>query len=432
MATKATTKKTTSPKTGRIDLSDLNLSSLVSNTPSPAEAGQNIVELDIRNILEDPRQPRTKDNPGFKPESIQELAQTIKVRGLKQPISVRIMPNMPGRYYVNHGARRFRAFKLLGKKTIPAIIDNAYGLVDQAIENMQRSDLTSKEIALVIDQLEKSGMKRKDIAKELGKTPGYVAQFARLNELPAELENLFENGYITDVTLIYEIANYYDRNPAQILVLKQWLVTETDNITRTTWKLFKEVQESKTAKDRTPAANSDVSDGDGVSAENLADLSASSKPQIPEASALSFTESSSQDDVNYDDDAALAPFPVEGKSQKHRFPFEKNAEQSASETDSPVSDEHSEAGQEAPRPAPALNAVDENTPTILGRVQVIRVTYKGKEYAIIHDRVPDLGVSPYDDRALFLLDQLTNEVIRVDTSLDNIVVHSIVFVAKEN
>lgn len=419
MATKATTKKTTSSKTKKIDLSDLNLSSLVSNTPIPAfaEAGQNIVELDIRNILEDPQQPRTKNNPGFKPESIKELAQTIEVRGLKQPISVRIMPNMPGRYYVNHGARRFRAFKLLGKKTIPAIIDNTYGLVDQAIENMQRSDLTSKEIALVIDQLEKSGLKRKDIAKELGKTPGYVAQFARLNELPAELENLFENGYITDVTLIYEIANYYDRNPAQIPVLKQWLVTETDNITRTTWKLFKEVQESKTAKDSTPSANSDVSDGDGVSAENLANSSAASSKQI----------SSNEDDVNHGDDDAA--FPVDAKNckpQKHSFPFEKNEEQSASKTDNPVFDENLKADQEAPRPVPTLNAVDEK-PTILGHM-LIRVTYKGKNYVIIHDRVPDLD----DDRALFLLDQLTNEVIRVDTSLDNIVVHSIVFVPKKN
>ena len=67
------------------------------------------LELDIRLIDEDPYQPRTQDNPGFANESLAELAASIRLRGVKTPISVREHPDKPGRYLINHGARRFRA-----------------------------------------------------------------------------------------------------------------------------------------------------------------------------------------------------------------------------------------------------------------------------------------------------------------------------------
>src|SRR5512133_1526692 len=82
--------------------------------------------LALSQIEEDPHQPRTADNPGFSAQSIAELAATIASRGVKSPISVRDHPTKPGRYLINHGARRFRASKVAGKTTIPAFVDNDY------------------------------------------------------------------------------------------------------------------------------------------------------------------------------------------------------------------------------------------------------------------------------------------------------------------
>src|SRR5574344_889709 len=96
--------------------------------------------IDISLIDEDLCQPRAASNPGFSEESLNELAETIKVRGVKSPISVREDKN--GRFIINHGARRFRASKLAGKIFIPAFIDNDYTKLDQVIENLQRNNLT--------------------------------------------------------------------------------------------------------------------------------------------------------------------------------------------------------------------------------------------------------------------------------------------------
>jgi len=99
------------------------------------------LSLPLELIDEDPDQPRTAGNSGFSPESIAELGATIKTRGVKSPISVREHPKAPGRYLINHGARRFRASKWAGKTTIPAFLDADYTNDDQVIENLQRDAL---------------------------------------------------------------------------------------------------------------------------------------------------------------------------------------------------------------------------------------------------------------------------------------------------
>ena len=88
------------------------------------------LELDLSLIDEDPNQPRTE----FDPVTLQELSDTIRLRGVKTPISVHPHPQIEGRFIINHGARRFRASILAKKKTIPAFIDTDYSKVDQMIE----------------------------------------------------------------------------------------------------------------------------------------------------------------------------------------------------------------------------------------------------------------------------------------------------------
>ena len=115
------------------------------NKPVLTDAGPMQIPLSL--IDEDPNQPRTADNPGFSAESLKELADTIRLRGVKTPISVRNNPQARGRYIINHGARRTRASLLAGKTTIPGFVDNDYSNADQVLENLQRNELTPREIA---------------------------------------------------------------------------------------------------------------------------------------------------------------------------------------------------------------------------------------------------------------------------------------------
>ena len=83
-------------------------------------------------IEEDPNQPRNE----FDPVTLQELADTIRLRGVKTPISVHPNLQKDGYFIINHGARRFRASILAGKESIPAFIDSDYTQSDQLIENL--------------------------------------------------------------------------------------------------------------------------------------------------------------------------------------------------------------------------------------------------------------------------------------------------------
>jgi len=76
-----------------------------------------------------------------------QLAASIELRGVKTPISVRDNPATPGRYLINHGARRFRAARRAGKTAIPGFIDNDHLEADQIVENLQRDELAAREIA---------------------------------------------------------------------------------------------------------------------------------------------------------------------------------------------------------------------------------------------------------------------------------------------
>ena len=228
--------------------------------------------LDIDSIDPDPDQPRKEDNPGFSEESIKELAATIKARGVKMPISVRENPDNPGRYIINHGERRWRSSKVAGKKQIPAFIDNDYSDDDQVIENIQRNDLTAREIAVHIGRKLAAGVSKSQIAKTLGKSPAFVTQHATLLDLPECIATAFNNGLIRDVTVVNELVTAYKQDPDEV----QKLLEDNggEDITRSAVKLFREYLDDKESRDpntidafngRTDAegANSDEGQDDG-------------------------------------------------------------------------------------------------------------------------------------------------------------------------
>lgn len=179
-------------------------------------------------IDEDPNQPRSADNPGFSEQSIAEIGQTIKDRGVKSPISVRENPEQPGRYLINHGARRYRGSKWAGKSTIPAFVDNDYNEIDQVVENLQRNELTAREIANFIGRELAKGKKKGVIARELGKSPAYITQYAALLDLPDPVADAFNSGRLRDVTVVNEILTAWKRAPDRVA---RWL-SEQQELTR--------------------------------------------------------------------------------------------------------------------------------------------------------------------------------------------------------
>jgi len=232
------------PKGGGLGLDGIgDLSSLLDEPQAENVAlsgGPKELPLDL--IDEDPYQPRTADNPGFLPESITEIGETIKVRGVKSPISVRENPDAPGRYLINHGARRYRGSKWAEKTTIPAFIDNDYNEADQVIENLQRNALTAREIADFIGRELAKGKKKSEIAKGIGKSPAFVTQHVTLLDLPTPIAKAFNAGRTSDVTVINELATAYKKNPEEVRV---WVEDDNQELTRGSVKMLREYLEDK-------------------------------------------------------------------------------------------------------------------------------------------------------------------------------------------
>lgn len=193
---------------------------------------QGPMEIPLELIDEDPDQPRQV----FDQEKLEELAETIKIRGVKTPISVR-NSEAEGRFIVNHGARRLRASKIAGKTTIPGFVDNDYDAEDQLIENIQRDNLTPREVAEFIGKRIKSGMKKGEIAKTIGKSPAYITQHVNLLDLPDPIAKAFNAGRSQDVTVINELVSAYKTNPEEVV---QWLADESQEINRSSVRMLRE------------------------------------------------------------------------------------------------------------------------------------------------------------------------------------------------
>lgn len=220
-------------------------------TANGAEKGFMELELDL--IDEDPHQPRTESNPGYTLAGIEELGTTIKSRGVKSPISVRVNPDDPDRYLINHGARRFRASKWAGRTTIPAFIDNDYNETDQVIENLQRENLTAREIADFIGRELSKGRRAVEIAQAIGKSKAFVSQHTALLDLPDPIAEVFNEGRTKDVTTINELLRVYKKSPSEV---QEWLNDPDQVITRETVSDLKDFIEEKRihAKAEDPAS----------------------------------------------------------------------------------------------------------------------------------------------------------------------------------
>lgn len=142
-----------------------------------------LVEIAIEKIVRDEDQPR-KD---FRTEALQELADSIKIHGVLQPI---VVVKKGDKYQIVAGERRWRASKLAGLVTIPSIVrtlDDQNRLELAIIENAQREDLNAIELATAYAKLkEQFNLRNADIAKRVGKSSSSIINTLRLLQLPDE------------------------------------------------------------------------------------------------------------------------------------------------------------------------------------------------------------------------------------------------------
>ena len=170
-------------------ISDVNSIQQAAHKPTTTEPARPLVstsEIEISKIEPNPYQPRTE----FNQEALEELAASLKLLGLIQPITVRPIEN--GRYQIISGERRFRASQLAGLSTIPAYVRKTddQGMLEMAIvENIQREDLDSIEVALSFQRLiEECNLTQEAMAERVGKKRATVTNYLRLLKLPAEIQ----------------------------------------------------------------------------------------------------------------------------------------------------------------------------------------------------------------------------------------------------
>jgi ParB family chromosome partitioning protein len=163
---------------------------------APRDEAEELRELPVDLIAPNPSQPRRS----FDEQALLALAESIRARGMLQPVLVR--PIVGGRYELIAGERRWRAARMAELDTVPAVIrhgDDAASLEMALIENMAREDLNPVEAArgcaALVEELELS---REEVGLRVGRSRVAVSNLIRLLELPDEALALIERGELSE------------------------------------------------------------------------------------------------------------------------------------------------------------------------------------------------------------------------------------------
>lgn len=165
----------------------LNFDTIENSIIEEAKTNDQIVEIDLSELRANPYQPRKN----FDEESLNELASSIKEHGVFQPIIVK--KSIKG-YEIIAGERRFRASKLAGMQTIPAIVKDFSDeemMQIALLENLQRENLTSIEEAKAYKSIiESMNITQDELAKKVGKSRSHVTNILGLLKLPASVQDM--------------------------------------------------------------------------------------------------------------------------------------------------------------------------------------------------------------------------------------------------
>ncbi len=163
-----------------------------SDTPRRADT-----RLPVEKIEPNPDQPRRD----FAPEALAELAESIRMKGIIQPLIVRENPRKSGSYEIVAGERRWRAAQMAQLHEVPVLIrdfNDTEVLEVAIIENIQRADLNAIEEALGYRQLmDRFGHTQEKLAEGLSKSRSHIANLLRLLTLPEEVQTWLREGQLS-------------------------------------------------------------------------------------------------------------------------------------------------------------------------------------------------------------------------------------------
>jgi len=173
------------------------LESLISvSTPPAGVAGENVSQIALEKIKPNRYQPRSE----FNEEKLKELANSIKIHGLAQPLLV-TSSVVPGEYELIAGERRLRACKLAGLSAVPCVVrqaDDKQRFQLALIENLQRENLNPIEEANAYKRLATEfNLTQEELAGRMGKDRSVVANALRLLNLPKELQDSIASGFMS-------------------------------------------------------------------------------------------------------------------------------------------------------------------------------------------------------------------------------------------
>ena len=170
------------------------LDALITMDDVKTSGSSSINEIELSKIKPNPDQPRRE----FDADGLAELATSIRELGIIQPISLRQVDD--GTYQIIAGERRYRASLMAGLTSVPAYVRTAEDetMMEMAlIENIQREDLNSIEIALTFQKLiEQYELTQERLSERIGKKRATIANYLRLLKLPAEIQMGLKNKHI--------------------------------------------------------------------------------------------------------------------------------------------------------------------------------------------------------------------------------------------
>ncbi|MEA5249910.1 ParB/RepB/Spo0J family partition protein [Xanthomonas fragariae] len=195
--------------------------------------------IKVADIERDPNQPRTEISDA----EIDELAENIKERGVKLPISVKTHPTKPGKWQINDGELRWLSTQRAEIHDIPAIVDEDFDDFDQVNANTKRFDLRPMELARFIQRKLSDGLKKGAIAKRLGKPANAITELLSLVDAPACVAEAYASGRCTSPKTIYELRALAEKYPDQV---QAWCDSGADITRASVATLSDSLKEKKT------------------------------------------------------------------------------------------------------------------------------------------------------------------------------------------
>jgi ParB family chromosome partitioning protein len=228
-------------------LTGLNTQSIENNDLEKGLSKESLCFLPIEYLQPGTFQPRRN----LSQQSLQELAQSIKMQGILQPIIVKGIKDEKNQYEIIAGERRWRAAQLAGLEKVPVLvktIDPQQMLAIALIENIQREALNPLEEAVAIQRLlEEFNMTHSEIAKTLGKSRTAVSNALRLLQLSETVKGFMDQGLLEmgHARALLALDKSQQNQAAQKVIDKHYSVRETEKLVKR-WDLLKNPKNSFT------------------------------------------------------------------------------------------------------------------------------------------------------------------------------------------